>query len=64
MKEGTRMELQIKVTENGVELDNGSQYIQLDMKQAKKVIEVIRKKLHSDKTEANLKKNWNFLGGL
>ena len=58
------MEIQVKVNENEIEIDNGAQYITLTMEDFKKVQAAVNEKKYADKTEENLKKNWNFLGGL
>ena len=58
------MELQINITEEGIELDNGSQYMIISIEDLKKIQQKLNEKTHADRVEENLKKDWNFLGGL
>lgn len=58
------MELEIKMTEDGIELDNGSQFMKLSFEELKKIMNLYTDKVHSDRVVENLKKRWDFLGGL
>ena len=67
---GAKMEVDIKYDKKAkvVELDNGHQYITIqveDLKQVKDALDnILRNEVKRDHIEENLKKDWNFLGGL
>jgi hypothetical protein len=58
------VEIDVKINDDEIVIDNGVQYITLTMDDFKKVQQAVDEKRHADRTEENLKKNWNFLGGL
>jgi len=57
------MTFEVTRKDNSIELDNGVQYISLSIEDAEKLIAQIKSKLVTP-VEENLKKDWNYLGGL
>lgn len=58
------MDLQVKLFNELITLDNGVQYMELTPEEARIVIRKIEDILYAQQVEENLEKDWNYLGGL
>ena len=56
--------IQVNLENDSIELDDGRQYMSIPLEDARKLIKKMEEKIQVAITEKNLKKDWNYLGGL